>query len=110
MASDLLDPDLARERILRDISPLPAAEMPLDAAFGRVLAQDVYATEGVPPPANSAMDGYAVLAADTAGARRESPRRLRVIAEVAAGSVAADTVTPGTAVRIMTGAPLPAGA
>jgi molybdopterin molybdotransferase len=75
-------------------------------ALGTVLAEDVTAPHDVPPFANSAMDGYAVRATDTAGA----PVELRVIEDVAAGHVAASTVEPGTAIKIMTGAPVPEGA
>ena len=74
-------------------------------ARGLVLAADVVSTECVPPFDNTAVDGYAVIAADTA----TMPCVLRVIDEVAAGDVARAAVEPGTAIRIMTGAPLPAG-
>ena len=74
-------------------------------AAGLVLAQDVVASEPVPPFANTAVDGYALRAEDTASGSVE----LRVIGEVAAGAVAQGAVTPGTAIRIMTGAPIPEG-
>ena len=74
-------------------------------AGGLVLATNVVATEPVPPFANTAVDGYAVIAADTASGSAQ----LRVIGEVAAGGVSDLTVTPGTAIRIMTGAPIPQG-
>ncbi len=74
-------------------------------AAGLVLAADVVATEPVPPFANTAVDGYALIAADTASGSTE----LRVIGEVAAGAVSSVAVTPGTAIRIMTGAPIPEG-
>ncbi|MBE9507305.1 MAG: molybdopterin molybdotransferase MoeA, partial [Chloroflexi bacterium] len=74
------------------------------------LAEDVYAGADIPPLANSSMDGYAVLAADTTGASREAPARLRVVGEIAAGYITEAKVTPGTAIRIMTGAPIPPGA
>jgi len=80
-------------------------EMPRAEAAGLVLAADVVATEPVPPFANTAVDGYALIAADTANGSAE----LRVIGEVAAGAVSSLTVTPGIAIRIMTGAPIPAG-
>ncbi len=79
-------------------------------SLGQVLAENLIAQLDVPPLDNSAMDGYAVRAQDTAGASETNPVRLRVIAEVAAGYITATKVTEGTAVRIMTGAPLPAGA
>src|SRR5262245_14516201 len=76
-------------------------------AIGRVLAADVVATEDVPPFANSAVDGYAVHAADLAAA----PVELDVVGELAAGAAPYDGVVGrGQAVRIMTGAPIPAGA
>jgi molybdopterin molybdotransferase len=84
--------------------------VPILETLGRVLAQDVYADADIPPYANSSMDGYAVLAADTAGASQQSPSRLHVVADLAAGYVTEVEVTPGTAVRIMTGAPIPPGA
>ncbi len=79
-------------------------------ALGLVLAQDVVATEPLPAFANAAMDGYALVAQDTAGATVEAPRPIRVVGEVAAGAAELPVVQPGQAVRIMTGAPLPPGA
>jgi molybdopterin molybdotransferase len=75
-----------------------------------VLAEDVHADHDIPPHANTAMDGYALLAADTAGASAETPRRLRIIGDLAAGYVSQTEVKHGTAIRIMTGAPIPPGA
>ena len=86
--------------------PLPPVELPLDEALGCVLGAAVIATEQVPPFANSAMDGYAVRADDTAGA----PVRLAVIGSVMAGHPLEQTVGAGEAARIMTGAPVPPGA
>ena len=89
-------------------SRLPSAApviVPFDSAAGLVLAADITAPENVPPFDNTAVDGYAVRAADTASA----PCELRVTGEMAAGAQHVATVEPGTAVRIMTGAPLPAG-
>jgi molybdopterin molybdotransferase len=79
-------------------------------ALGCVLAEDVVAKGDIPPHSNTAMDGYAVQSADLVGAKPEAPRRLRVIENLAAGYVADADVVPGTAIRIMTGAPMPAGA
>lgn len=106
----MLSVEEALERVLAAFHPLEAERVPLLESLGRVLAQDVVAGGDIPPHDNSAMDGYAVMAADTQGAATESPVRLRVIENLAAGYQAARTVTPGTAIRIMTGAPLPAGA
>ncbi len=100
----------ALAQILSHFAPLPTEPTALDAALGRVLAEDIQAEANNPPFANSSMDGYAVRAADSAGASRATPRPLRVIGNVAAGYVAAATVGPGEALRIMTGAPLPVGA
>ena len=100
----------ARRLVLAHCSskaPLPVA---LIDALGCVLAGPVVAPEAVPPFTNSAMDGFAVLAADVAAASVDAPVRLTVADTVAAGAPALVAVTPGHAVRIMTGAPLPPGA
>ena len=86
--------------------PLPAERVPLAQARGRTLAQDVAALRTQPPFPASAMDGYAVRAADIAGI----PARLRIIGESAAGRRFTGSVAPGEAVRIFTGAPVPDGA
>ena len=100
----------ARERILSFFERLQPEHRPILEARGQVLAEDVTATFDIPPLANTAMDGYAVRAADTFGASESSPVRLRVVGELAAGYVFDGEVTQGTAVRIMTGAPIPRGA
>jgi molybdopterin molybdotransferase len=100
----------ARERILSYFQRLAPEERPILEALGQVLAEDVVAEFDIPPLANTAMDGYAVRAADTQGASAASPVRLRVIGELAAGYLFEGEVTPGTALRIMTGAPIPRGA
>jgi len=100
----------ALERILAEIRPLPATTVALADALDAVLAEDVVAHEPVPPFANSAMDGYALRSADTAGASADEPRRLRVVGMIQAGYVAEHGLEPGTAMRIMTGAPVPPGA
>ena len=110
MTDDMLSVEEALERILGEFHPLGPERVPILEALGRVLAEDVYAGEDIPPYANSSMDGYAVQAADTAGASRQAPRRLHVIADLAAGYVSEMEVTPGAAIRIMTGAPIPPGA
>ncbi len=93
--------------IVLDLCPaLGAVTVPLDESVGCVLAADVVAVENVPPFATSALDGYAVLASDVAVV----PVELPVVAEVAAGAVADRALQPGEAIRIMTGAPMPAGA
>lgn len=108
--SEYLTVAAALTAVLDSISVLPSETVALPDALGRVLATPIVAQDNLPPFANSAMDGYAVCAADVATATRETPVSLRVLADIAAGSVIAVTVTSGTAVRIMTGAPLPAGA
>ena len=99
----------AFERILAHFSPLDAVELPVLECLGLALAEDVSSPLNLPPLANSAMDGYAVLHADIAGANDAAPT-LAVISAVAAGQVSDQTVTEGNAIRIMTGAPVPAGA
>ncbi len=100
----------ARERILDLISRLEPETKPLADALGQVLAADAYSPITIPPLDNTAMDGYAVRAADTDGASDETPVNLRIIGEVAAGYIYDGELTPGSAVRIMTGAPIPRGA
>ncbi len=99
----------ALERILREISPLDVTQVPLPQSLGLVLAQDIVAQEDMPPFANSAMDGFALLSRDSRP-RDGQPARLRVTGGVAAGYVADHAVEEGTAMRITTGAPVPPGA
>jgi len=106
----MLSVEEARERVLSYFHVLEAESVPILESLGRVLAGDVIAELDIPPHANTAMDGYAVLAADTEGASPESPKSLKVIGDLAAGYVTETKVTPGTAIRIMTGAPMPPGA
>jgi molybdopterin molybdotransferase len=96
----------ALEQVLAHASPLPPVETPLTEADGRVLAFDLKALRTQPPADVSAMDGYAVRAADVANA----PVRLKIIGEVAAGRPFAATVGAGQAARIFTGGFMPAGA
>ncbi len=110
MTEPMLSVEEALAQVLGAFHPLAPEPVPILETLGRVLAQDVYADADIPPYANSSMDGYAVLAADTAGAGQQSPSRLHVVADLAAGYVTEEAVTPGTAVRIMTGAPIPPGA
>jgi molybdopterin molybdotransferase len=98
--------DEAIAHVLARCAPLAPATVPAREAAGLVLAADVVAAEAVPPFANTAMDGYAVRAADTAGA----PVTLPVVAEVAAGHPADRALAAGEAMRIFTGAPIPDGA
>jgi molybdopterin molybdotransferase len=93
----------AQKFILDAVAPLSPRAFAVRDARGLVLAQDVIATEPVPPFANTGMDGYAVRAADT-------PGELRVVGELPAGRAPTIPVGPGEAIRIMTGAPMPDGA
>jgi molybdopterin molybdotransferase len=102
--------DQALKKVLEHIDVLEAEEGPILDCLGQVLAEDVFSTINIPPLDNSAMDGYAVRSADTRGASHKSPRILRVIDTVAAGAVSQSKLGPGTAIRIMTGAPVPEGA
>jgi molybdopterin molybdotransferase len=97
-------------RVLAAIRPVEPARFGLEAAEGTVLAADATATTPLPSFDNSSMDGYAVHAADIAAASAEAPVTLPVTDQIPAGDTRAVTVAPGTSVRIMTGALLPAGA
>ena len=100
----MLTLDEAYRRLLARAHPTDAERVPLTDAVGRVLFEPkVVAAVDVPPFANSAMDGFALRASD-------APGSLRVVGEVSAGAPSLPTVEPGTAVRIMTGAPIPPGA
>src|SRR6516162_2342776 len=96
----------ALSRVLADTEPLAAEPTPLSEAHGRVLAADLAALRTQPPAAVSAMDGYAVRAADVATA----PARLKLVGEVAAGHPFDSSVGAGEAARIFTGGVVPAGA
>ncbi|MBN1935442.1 MAG: molybdopterin molybdotransferase MoeA [Anaerolineae bacterium] len=106
----MLSVEEALDKVLGMFRTLEPETTPILDALGRVLAEDIYSEVDIPPHDNSAMDGYAVIAADTVGAGRNTPVRLRVIENLAAGYVAEKQVTQGAAIRIMTGAPIPAGA
>jgi molybdopterin molybdotransferase len=95
----------ALARVLAGAKPLPAEPAALTEAYGRVLAADIAALRTQPPADVSAMDGYAVRAADVA----QVPVTLRIVGEVAAGHPFEDTVGPGEAARIFTGGVLPPG-
>jgi len=100
----------ALEKVLSYVEILQAERKPILDCLGQVLDEDVYSTIDIPPLDNSAMDGYALRARDTRGASESSPRYLVVVGEVAAGCIPTKKVRLGTAIRIMTGAPLPEGA
>ena len=96
--------------LLAGIEPLQTLRLPLAEVNGCVLGEDVEALWALPSFANSAMDGYAVLAQDVSAATPQRPIRLHVLEDIPAGSWPSSTVIRGTAARIMTGAPVPAGA
>ena len=101
----------ARALIEQAIVPIERTErIPVLDANGRVLARDVAADADVPPFSRAAMDGYAVRAADTAGATKQSPVVLRCIEQTFTGQVSTQSVGPGQCIEVATGAPLPAGA
>jgi molybdopterin molybdotransferase len=100
---DLLD------RIFDTIEELPHFPQPLMDALGLPVAEDVYAPIALPTFDNSAMDGYAVVAADVEGASADSPVRLPVVGEIGAGQASLLALSPGTTAKIMTGAPVPEG-
>ncbi len=106
---DMLEVEQAFQRIIAHFDPLDTVELPALECLGLTLAEDINSPLDLPPLANSAMDGYAVLHADIAHADG-APPTLSVISAVAAGQVSDQTVTAGNAIRIMTGAPVPAGA
>ena len=109
-AEDMLSVEEAYERVMSSFHTLEAEEIPLLDCMGQVLAEDIHSPLALPPLANSGMDGYALLHSDIAGASQENPSNLKVIGLVAAGQMPDKSVAPGTAIRIMTGAPVPDGA
>jgi molybdopterin molybdotransferase len=106
----MLTVDEARCRVLDAVHALPATEVLIGDALGTVLAETLRAPHPLPRFDNSAMDGYAVQGSDAADASETSPVELKIVGEVRAGEPGDLKVLPGTAARIMTGAPLPAGA
>jgi molybdopterin molybdotransferase len=102
----MIDYEAARKAVFETARPLGAEEVRLEEAFGRILAADIVSPRALPPFDNSAMDGYAVRSADTI----TGAASLRLAGEAPAGTVLTGHVAPGTAVRIMTGAPIPPGA
>ena len=110
MAENLMVLEEAQVIMLEHVTPMPVIEVPLHLAAGLPVAVDLATDIDLSPFANSAMDGYAVRACDLASASPSSPVNLCVIGHEAAGHVFEGVVEQGCAVRIMTGAPMPAGA
>ena len=106
----MLSVDEALQLILRDLKPLPDELVSLDEGLGRALAEKLIAEIDLPPFANSSMDGFALRAADLRGASADAPVQLKVVMDIPAGATPEGALGPGQAARIMTGAPLPAGA
>jgi molybdopterin molybdotransferase len=110
MADPVTSVDDHLARILDGIQPLPDFPQPLMETLGLAVAEDVVAPISLPSFDNSAMDGYAVCRADVVSATEASPVHLPVVGEIGAGQAQLLAMSPGTAVKIMTGAPTPAGA
>lgn len=106
---ELLSVRDARERILKHFQPVGTQTLALEECAGRVLATDILSTD-LPIFDNSSVDGFAIVAADASGASRQEPCVLRVVADIPAGVAPGIELRKGQAARIMTGAPLPAGA
>jgi len=102
--------DQALQLVLENVTPLGVERVPILDALGRVIAEEIRSPRDIPGFDNSAMDGYAVRAADVARASVSNPARLRVLGTVAAGAMPATGVETGAAMRTMTGAPVAQGA
>lgn len=107
---DLLPYSKALERMLSNSLELGVEKTDLENAIGRVLSDDVSSPIDSPPFDRAAMDGYAIRAEDSFGVREDHPIELRVVDDITAGQVSSETVSPGSAVGIMTGAKMPKGA
>ena len=107
---DMLSVEQAYERVMASFQALEAEEKLLLDCMGQVLAEDIKSPLALPPLPNSGMDGYALRHSDIVGASHENPKNLEVIGVVAAGHMPDRKVEAGTAIRIMTGAPVPDGA
>ncbi len=107
---EFIEFDVARDALLDAVAPVGTETVALSTAGGRVLAKTLAAAGDVPPFDRSPYDGYAFRAADVKDASRENPVTLRILEEIAAGDVSHVPVTEGTAVKILTGAPIPPGA
>jgi len=108
--SSLFSVKEAREQLISELNPVGRTQVGLELAFERVLSEDIISPIDLPPFANSQMDGYAVKSQDVAFASPETPALLNVIADIPAGTNPQFALQRGEAARIMTGAPIPAGA
>ncbi|MEE2885697.1 MAG: gephyrin-like molybdotransferase Glp [Chloroflexota bacterium] len=106
----MLSVEDALARILKMVSVLEPTQTSILDTLDQILSENVFATMDIPPLPNSAMDGYAVRATDLSDGSLENPIELRVIDSIAAGELPSKSVEPRTAIRIMTGAPIPSGA
>lgn len=106
----MISVEQAFEKILSYAPVLEPEQAPILDTLGQVLAEDIFSDINIPPLDNAAMDGYAIRARDTAEAGSKTPTVLCVIDTVIAGAISTKEVAPGTAIRIMTGAPVPKGA
>ena len=107
---DMLSVEEALTQIISCFTTLESEEKPILECLGQILAEDVTSPLDLPPLSNSGMDGYAVIWNDIAHSSHQNPTQLNVIGIVPAGQVSIQTVTSGSAIRIMTGAPVPEGA
>lgn len=109
-AADWLSLEEALGRILERCAPMGEESVSLEEALGRTLAEPVHARTDQPPWDNSAMDGFAIRAPDVEGANPATPVRLPISDDIPAGAFPSGPLRPGTAARVMTGAPVPEGA
>ncbi|MFL2640198.1 MAG: gephyrin-like molybdotransferase Glp [Dehalococcoidia bacterium] len=100
----------ALSQVMENIKPLKMVQNPILDSLGLIIGEDVKSMISVPPTNNSGMDGYAVRHQDIVGASRNNPSTLKIIGEIAAGSTPDKALEPMTAIRVMTGAPVPPGA
>ncbi|RMG83957.1 MAG: molybdopterin molybdenumtransferase MoeA, partial [Chloroflexi bacterium] len=108
--TELTSVDIALNHILKHTQEIGDKTVVITQCLGRVLAKDIFATEDLPPFANSSMDGYAVRAEDIAQASPDTPVTLKVVMDIPAGHAPEQPLKHGEAARIMTGAPMPEGA
>ena len=108
--TSLLNVDRAIELILMDLKSKGPEHIGITEALGRVAAADIVAPISLPPFANSALDGFAVVASDTSDASEDAPIELPIVMDIPAGKAPETALQPGQVARIMTGAPMPEGA